>query len=79
MSVDSGPAGSSKAVTTHDTNAQPVGRALFVGGTGNITGRLVDDSVDTVWTGIPAGSILALRFAYIRATGTTATLMNILF
>ena len=79
MSVDSGPSGSAKAVTPHDTNAQPVGRALFVGGAGNITGRLVDDSVDTVWTAIPAGSILAVRFAFIRSTGTTATLMNIMF
>lgn len=79
MAVDSGPSGRSAAVTAHDTNAQPVGRGLFVGTAGNITGRLVDDSADTVWKNVPAGSLLALRFAFIRATGTTAADMLVLF
>lgn len=79
MAVDSGPAGASRAITTHDTNQQPVGRGLFVGTGGNITGRLVDDTVDSVWKSIPSGSLLALRFAFIRATGTTAADMIAVF
>lgn len=77
--ADSGPSGKSLAITPSDTLPIPVGRALYVGGAGNITGRLVDDTADTVWTAIAAGAILPLRFAYIRATGTTATLMLALF
>lgn len=79
MAVDSGPSGRSGAVTANDATAQPVGRGLFVGTGGNITGRLVDDSADTVWKNIPSGSLLALRFSFIRATGTTAADMNIVF
>jgi hypothetical protein len=79
MPIDSGPSGQSSPITAHDTNAQPVGRALYVGGAGNITGRLVNDTVDSVWNGVAAGSVLPLRFAFIRATGTTATGLLALF
>jgi hypothetical protein len=79
MAVDSGPSGRTATVTTSDTNPQPVGRALFVGTSGNITGRLIDDSADSVWKNIPSGSLLALRFSFIRATGTTAADMLIQF
>lgn len=79
MAVDSGPSGRCAAVTTSDTNAQPVGRGLFVGTGGNVTMRLVDDSADTLWKNIPSGSLLAVRPAFIRATGTTAADMVIVF
>jgi len=79
MSVDSGPSGRCLAVTTSDTNAQPVGRGLFVGTGGNIVGRLVNDSADTTWKNVPSGSLLAVQFAFIRATNTTATDMIIVF
>jgi hypothetical protein len=76
---DSGPAGASATVTTSDTNPQPVGRGIFVGTAGNITGRLVGDSVDTVWKNVAQGVEHGLIFQYIRATGTTAADMLILF
>lgn len=79
MSVDSGPSGKSIAVTTSDTVAQPVGRGLYVGTGGDITGRLVDDSTDSVWKNVPSGTPLPLRFAYIRSTGTTAADMRVMF
>jgi hypothetical protein len=52
---------------------------LFVGGAGNITGRLTSDTTDTVFNGIAAGTILPLRFKLIKATGTTATGLVALF
>lgn len=67
----------SYAVAPHDINAMPIGRALLVGVGGDVTGRLVGDSADMVFK-LPQG-IHALQFAYIRATGTTATNMIILF
>jgi hypothetical protein len=77
--VQDGPSRNSQAVVTSDTAAQPVGRGLFVGTGGTITGRLVEDSVDTVWKNLVSGQDYALAFQYIRATGTTAADMLILF
>lgn len=55
---------------THGTAA-----GLYVGGAGNVTGRLWGDDADVVFNGVPAGSILPYRFTIIRQTGTTATSM----
>lgn len=71
--ADTSPAKRSVTITPHATDTQPVGRGLFVGVGGNVTGRLVEDGVDTVWKNIPSGTILPVQFLYIRATGTTAT------
>lgn len=79
MAVGIGASDTSLAVTPSDSAAQPVCRALFVGGAGNITGRLAGDVVDTVFNGIAAGTILPLQFKLIKATGTTATGMVALF
>lgn len=68
------PARNASAVTPHDTNALAnVTKGLYVGVTGNITCRLVDDSADVVFTAVPAGAVLPIRVAYVRATGTTAS------
>jgi hypothetical protein len=62
------------AVTPHDTTAlSNVSKALYVGGYGNIVCRLVDDSADVTFTGVPAGSILPVRVTHVRSTNTTAT------
>jgi hypothetical protein len=62
------------AVTTHDTNPlTSIPTALWVGGAGNIAMRLMDDSADVIFTGVPAGTTLYVRPRYIRATSTTAT------
>ena len=68
------PASAAEAVTPHDTNAlAEYSRGLYVGGAGNITCRLVDDTNDTVFTAVPSGAILPIRVSHVRATGTTAT------
>jgi hypothetical protein len=80
MPIDSGPSRKSYAVTKDDTAAQPVGRALFVGTGGDITGKLADDTgSDRVWKNVANGSLLPFEFAYIRSTGTTAADMIIHF
>lgn len=77
--VDAGPSAQSAAVTTSDTLQQPVGRGIFIGTGGTIVGRLIGDSVDTTWKNLISGKEYPLRFAFIRATGTTAADMLILF
>ena len=79
MAVGTGASDTCLAVTPSDSAAQPICRALYVGGAGNITGRLAFDTVDTVFSGIPAGSVLPLQFKLIKATGTTATNMVALY
>lgn len=61
------------AVTPHDVNAlSEVPKCLFIGTTGNVTARLIEDTVDTVYKNLPNGSYLLIQAQYVRATGTTA-------
>jgi hypothetical protein len=63
-------------VVPHATNAlSPIPDRIYVGGTGDITCRLMGDNADVVFKAVPVGTILPIRAQYIRATGTTATLM----
>ncbi|TXH49278.1 MAG: hypothetical protein E6Q97_23020 [Desulfurellales bacterium] len=73
------PSDKSAAVTPNDSTQQPVGRTLYVGTGGNITGRLLGDTADRVWKNVPNGMPLPFVFQYIRATGTTAADMIIHF
>ena len=60
-------------ITPHDTNELPkYTKAIYVGGTGNITLTCVDDT-EVVFATIPAGTILPVRAKIIKSTGTTAT------
>lgn len=76
----SSPATRAQAVTPHDTNpiADPP-KGLYVGGAGNITMRGMNDTADTVWAGVPAGTVLPFRARYVRATGTSATFILALY
>lgn len=65
-----------EAVTPHDTNQlASVSRQLWVGGAGNITVLMHDDSTVLI-SGIPAGTLLPIRVKRVNATGTTATLIT---
>jgi hypothetical protein len=78
MPIDSGPSAGSAAITPNDSTAIPVGRALYVGVAGDVTGRLVGDTTDRVFKNMAAGEH-PMSFKLIKATGTTATDMVVLF
>lgn len=50
-------------------------RSVYVGGAGNITCRLLNDAADVVFSAVPVGTVLRICPSFIRATGTTATLL----
>ena len=76
--VDSGPADASQVVVPSDTVLQPASRGIYVGTTGNITGQLVEDLTDRVFTGLAAGVVHPLRFKLIK-TASTASNMLLVF
>jgi type 1 fimbria pilin len=76
----SAPATRALAVTPSDTVALvDIPKALYVGTAGDIVMRGVNASADTLWKAVPAGAILPFRAQYVRATGTTAADMLVLY
>jgi hypothetical protein len=82
MSSPAMPAGYALAVTPADADlALPNGvytRGLYVGVAGDVTVKMASEDVETgtdtvTFTGVLAGSILPIRVAQVRATGTTAS------
>jgi hypothetical protein len=70
------PASQAAAITPHDTNPiSPIPNGIYVGGAGSITLRAVNSAADVVITAPPVGTILPIRAQFVRATGTTATLL----
>lgn len=69
------PARQSYAVTPHATDeiGDFIPKGIYVGGAGNINGRLVGDTEDQLFTGIAAGTYLPFAFQFIRVEDTTAT------
>jgi hypothetical protein len=63
------------AVTASDSVDLPSEtRAIYVGGAGDLSVVLAGGD-EVVLAGAPAGSLLPVRVARVKATGTTATLM----
>lgn len=74
------PASAAEAIVPHDTNALGrTSRGIYVGAAGNITCRLINDNNDTLFVGVPAGTILPVRVSHVRATGTVAASLVALF
>lgn len=62
------------AVTTSDSTIyqQPT-RALYIGGSGNITVDMADGGTSVLFVGVLSGTILPIQVTRIYATGTAAT------
>lgn len=62
------------AITPNDgADLDLITRALYVGGAGDVSVILRDDSGAVTLVAVPAGSLLPIRVKRVRATGTTAT------
>lgn len=79
MDKDTEPAQSGVAVTPADSNL-PNGtcRALWVGGTGNLSLLFAKDTVPVTISAVPAGTLLQFSCKQVRAA-TTATLIVALY
>jgi hypothetical protein len=63
--------GGAAAITPSDT-VNLGGKAIYVGGAGNVTCVTEGGNV-TLFTAPPVGSVIPIRFTRVNATGTTAT------
>ena len=63
--------GGAAAITPSDT-VNLGGRAIYVGGAGNVT-VVTEGGNTTLFTAPPVGSIIPIRFTRVNSTGTTAT------
>ena len=79
-----GPGHSPFVIVPHDTNHLQQNseditlRALYVGGLGNVTGKIFTESgaaVTVTFENVPAGSTLHFAWIEVHSTLTTATLM----
>lgn len=62
------------AITPDDnTDLAKLTRGVYVGGTGNLSVILENDTSAVSFVGVPVGSILPIRVKRVRSTGTTAT------
>lgn len=74
VSREIGSATGSVTVTPSDTTAfDPPGRALWVGGAGNVAVRMAGDESTPTIVGVAAGTMLSICVDKVLSTGTTAT------
>lgn len=68
------------AITPHNTNELTTyARAIYVGGTGDVTLIAAGDSAEVTFKAVPAGTILPVLTKIVKATGTDATFLVALF
>ena len=64
---------SATAVTPSDTEPlSPLPKGIYVGTGGDVRLRAVGSDADVTYKNMASGSYIAVRVAFIRATGTTA-------
>lgn len=67
------PASKAVALTpNNDADLANIPRAIYVGGAGNLTVTMLGQSGTTLFTAVPAGTILPIQIKRLHATGTTA-------
>lgn len=70
----SDPAHSAYVITPNDsTMLSAHTRGIYVGGVGDLTVLIYNDTVAVTFVGVPAGTLLPIRVSKVLATGTTAT------
>jgi hypothetical protein len=71
------PYASAAAVTPDDGNDLPNGltRAVYIGGAGDVTVNMASTGTAITFKAVPVGTVLPIRAARVKATGTTATLI----
>ena len=68
------PANNGVAITPDDaTDLATIPRGLWIGGAGDLAVILKGDTVAVTLVGVPAGTLLPIRAARVKVTGTTAT------
>ena len=71
-----GPARRAFAITPTDaTLFENFTRAIYVGAAGNITLQMVGGSGNTLFSNVPAGTVLPIQAKGVDSTGTTASLL----
>lgn len=64
------------AVTPSDSTVfSSTHRALYIGGAGDVTVRMVRDGSQLTFSAVPVGTLLPVSVDKVLATGTTATLI----
>jgi hypothetical protein len=72
--IPTSPASKAFAIAPNDsTDLAFETRGIYVGGAGDISVILTQDSAAVTFAAVPAGSLLPLSVKRVRATGTTAT------
>jgi len=70
----SSPAIQAAPLTKSDANViDPPTKAIYVGGAGDVTVLMADDSTPVTFAGVQAGTLLPIRIQKLMSTGTAAT------
>ena len=70
------PSGRAAHVTPADADLEDFTRALYVGTSGNLVVRMgVEQDIDITFIDVPAGSLLPIRVAQVRALTTAANIV----